>query len=442
MHWQAQDQMNARSSPSSGFEAPLQIKPSGSRRWFVCILLFALVALSYIDRQVLSVLKLTLQKDYRWSETGYGEVAFWFQAAYGVGYIVFGRIIDRVGARIGGALAVGLWTVGHIAHVFVTTTAGFALVRIPLALGEAGTFPAALAAVAEWFPRRERAFAIGLFNAGSNVGAILAPLMVPAITLAYGWRMAFIVTGALTAVWLVVWIAFYRRPRESNNISSAELAFIESDPEPASAPVAWSRLFATRETWAYISGRFLIDPIWWTFLFWLPDFFGRRYGIDLRSYGPPLVGIYLLADLGSILGGWGSSSILTRGFSLNLSRKSAMFVCALAALPVAGAMYAPNQWVAVGLIGLACAGHQGFSVNLSALPSDLFPRATVGSVVGLGGAAGALGSMLMAEYAGWVLQTVGSYTPIFIVAACAYLLALLVIHLITPNYAPVVAIAA
>src|SRR5277367_2119800 len=420
--------MNARSSPSTGFEAPLQIKPSGSRRWFVCILLFALVALSYIDRQVLSVLKLTLQKDYRWSETGYGDVAFWFQAAYGVGYIVFGRIVDRVGARVGGALAVALWTVGHIAHVFVTTTAGFALVRVPLAFGEAGTFPTALAAVAEWFPRRERAFAIGLFNAGSNVGAILAPLLVPVITLAYGWRMAFVVTGILTAAWLVVWIVYYRRPRESKGLSSAELAFIESDPVPAGAPVAWSRLFRTRETWAYISGRFLIDPIWWTFLFWLPDFFGKRYGIDLKSYGPPLVAIYILADLGSIAGGWSSSRLLNLGFGLNTARKTAMLICALAVVPVAFAVQASNIWIAVGLIGLACAGHQGFSANLYALPSDLFPRSSVGSVVGLGGAAGALGSMLMAEFAGWSLQTIGSYTPIFIVAACAYLLALLVIH--------------
>jgi ACS family hexuronate transporter-like MFS transporter len=307
-----------------------------------------------------------------------------------------------------------------------------------LALGEAGTFPAALAAVTEWFPKRERAFAIGLFNAGANVGAILTPLIVPVITLTFGWQAAFLVTGLFTIVWLAVWLAFYRRPRDQPLVSPAELALIESEPDATEvhAPARWQDLLRKRESWAYIAGRFLIDPIWWTFLFWLPDFFARRYGIDLKGYGPPLVAIYVLADVGSVLGGWGSSRQLKRGRSLNAARKSTMLACALVVLPVAFAVQASSLWLAVALIGLACAGHQGFSANLYALPSDLFPRWASGTVVGFGGAAGALGGMLMAQYAGWVLQTIGSYTPIFIVASCAYLAALLSVQLLTPHYAP------
>jgi ACS family hexuronate transporter-like MFS transporter len=403
-------------------------------RWIICGLLFAAVALSYVDRLVLSVLKPSMQQAYGWSETGYGDVVFWFQAAYGVGYLTFGRLIDRVGAKLGYAIAVSLWTLGHMAHALVTSTTGFALVRIPLALGESGTFPAALAAVAEWFPRRERALAIGIFNAGANVGAIITPLLVPLIALTLGWRAAFLVTGLFTVVWLAVWLIYYRTPSKHPQVSQGELAYIESEPVEPQRPVAWRRLFAQRQTWAYMLGRFLIDPVWWTFLFWLPDFFGKRYGIDMKGYGPPLVAIYILADVGSILGGWCSSRLLHRGASVNRARKTAMLLCALVVTPVVFAMQAPTALIAVALIGLACAGHQGFSANLFALPSDLFPRWASSSVVGLGGAAGAVGGMLMAKYSGWVLQTLGSYTPIFIVAGCAYLLALAVVHLLIPRY--------
>jgi ACS family hexuronate transporter-like MFS transporter len=418
--------------------APIAVR-TGRVRWIVCALLFAVVVLSYLDRQVLSVLKPTLQRRYGWTEIGYGDVVFWFQAAYGLGYLVFGRLLDKVGTKVGYALAVGLWTVGHMAHALVTSTRGFALMRIPLALGEAGTFPSALAAVTEWFPAKERSFAIGLFNAGSNVGAIVAPLLVPAVTLAFGWRMAFIVTGLFTAVWLVVWLAFYRSPRKHPMASKAELDHIGADPPeaPSGPAIPWRRLLARRETWAYICGRFLIDPVWWTFLFWLPDFFDKRYGVKMTSYGPPLLAIYLLADAGSVIGGWSSSHLLSRGVRPNVARKATMLGAALIVTPVAFGAVAPNEWVAVLLIGLACAGHQGFSSTLFALPSDLFPKRATNPIVGFGGAAGALGSMLMAKYAGWVLQTLGSYTPIFVVSACAYLVALSVVHLLTPRYAPV-----
>ena len=409
---------------------------TGHVRWFVCALLFAIVALNYTDRQVLSVLKPTLQQAYGWSETGYGWMAVSFQIAYGLGYVAFGRIVDRFGAKVGGTIAVTFWTIAHTAHAFVTSIVGFTLVRIPMGLGESGLFPCTLAAATEWFPKRERALAIGIFNAGSNVGAILAPFIVPIITLALGWQMAFIITGLLTFAWLAVWLIWYRRPRQMRELSAQELAYIESDPQESQRPVAWSKLLTTRQTWAYMAGRFLIDPVWWTFLFWLPDFFSKRYGVDLKHYGPPLVAIYVMADVGSVLGGWRSSRLIKRGVALGRSRKMAMLACAVCALPVAGAMYASNLWLAVALIGLACAAHQGFSANLYALPSDLFPRWAAGSVVGLGGFSGALGGVLMSLYAANVLQIIGSYTPIFLFASVAYLFALLVVHLIVPRYAP------
>ena len=421
----------------SSAAASLSPPGRGTRlRWLICGRLFAAVVLSYIDRLVLSVLKPTLQHLYGWSETGYGDVVFWFQAAYGLGFLFFGRLIDRIGAKAGYLLSMTVWTAAHMAHALVTSTRAFAVMRVILALGESGTYPAALRAASDWFPRRERALAVGIFNAGANLGAIVTPLLVPfiAVGLEMGWRGAFVVTGMFNIVWIVAWLLLYRRPREHPRLKPAELAYIESDPADAQSPVAWRRLLITRQAWAYMSGRFLIDPIWWTFLFWLPDFFHKRYGLDLKSFGPPLVAVYVLADVGSIAGGWYSSLLLGRQVAVGRARKLAMLACALIVVPVAFAVSAPTVWVAVLLIGLACAGHQGFSANLFAMPADLFPRWAVGSVVGLGGFAGALGGMLMAKYAGWVLQQFGSYTPIFVIAGSAYLLALAVVHCINPSY--------
>src|SRR3954452_7515000 len=413
------------------------IASRGHIRWLICALLFAAIVLSYIDRLVLPVLKPTLQGLYHWSESGYGDVVFWFQAAYWIGFLFFGRLIDRVGAKVGYALAMGVWTAAHMAHALFTSTRGFALMRIILALGESGTYPAALAAARDWLPRRERALAIGIFNAGANMGAIITPMIVPMIPLTMGWRGAFVVTGLFNIVWIVAWLVLYRRPREHPKLKPTELAYIESDPAEEQKPVAWRRLLTTRQAWAYMSGRFLIDPIWWTFLFWLPDFFHKRYGLDLKSFGPPLVAIYVLADVGSIIGGWFSSRLLARGVAVGRARKLAMLASALVVVPVTFAVAAPNVWIAVLLIGFACAGHQGFSANLFSMPADLFPKWAVGSVVGLGGFAGALGGMLMAKYAGWVLEQFGSYTPIFVIAGSAYLVALVVVHLINRRYAPV-----
>jgi len=408
--------------------------PAGRVRWIICALLFCAVVLSYVDRLVLSVLKPTLQHEYGWSENGYGDVVFWFQAAYGIGFLFFGRLVDRVGAKIGYVLAMSVWTAAHMAHALVTSTMGFALVRVPLALGESGTYPAALAAIAEWFPKRERALAIGIFNAGANVGALVTPLIVPLITLAMGWKAAFLITGLFNLVWLGGWITLYRRPRQHPRITPAEIDYIESEPFVDQGRTSFRQVLETRQAWAYMAGRFLIDPIWWTFLFWLPDFFSKRYAVDLKGFGPPLIAIYLLADVGSIFGGWLSSRLLVKGWSTNRARKTAMFVCALMVVPVMFAQMVPSIWMAVVLLGLACAGHQGFSSNHFSLPADAFPRFAQGTVVGLGGFAGAAGGMLMAKYAGYILQTVGSFTPIFIVAGCAYLVALLVVHLLNPRY--------
>jgi len=431
------------SAPGQGDAASAQAAPEprvrvGRVRWLICALLFAATAVNYIDRQTIAVLKPTLQKEFHWSEIDYGQIVFWFQAAYAFGYPVFGWIMDRLGARLGYSLAALIWMVAHVAHAFVGSLGGFIGARFALGVGESGAFPAALKAVTEWFPKRERALAAGVFNAGSNVGAILTPLIAYGMIeiLRLDWRWMFIATGALTFVWLAAWVLVYRRPDRHRRVAAAELAFIRQDPPDPAAKVPWLRLFRARETWAYALGRFMIDPIWWMFLFWLPDFFAKRYHLDLKGFGPALIAVYVLSDLGSVAGGWMSSALLKRGVGLNTARKTSMLLCAIAVLPVMGAMYANNLWLAVGVVGLAAAAHQAFSCNLFTLPSDVFPRSAVGSVVGIGGMGGAIGGMFMAQAVGWVLERTGSYTPIFAVAGCAYLAALATVHLLCPRYAP------
>ncbi len=414
-------------------------KPKGRVRWLICGLLFAAVVLSYIDRLVLGVLKPQLAELYGWTNSGYGDVTGYFQICYGVGFLFFGWLIDRVGARTGYLLAMGLWTVGHFAQTLVTSTTGFVIARIPLALGEAGTFPSALAAASQWFPKQERALAIGIFNAGANVGAVVTPLLVSFLvaSLLLDWRWAFIVTGLFNLVWLVAWFRFYRAPHEHPRVTAEERAWIEAEPAEDNGRAGFFRLLRHRESWAYMAGRFMIDPVWWTFLFWLPDFFNKQYGYDLKSFGPPLVAIYILADVGAIAGGWYSSHLLKRGIATGAARKRAMFFCALFALPVMFAAEASNVWVAVTVIGLACAAHQGFSTNLFATPGDLFPRYAQGTLIGLGGFAGAVGGFIASKSLGVLLDRVGSYQPFFIACGLAYVAALLVVHLLNPRYAPV-----
>jgi ACS family hexuronate transporter-like MFS transporter len=405
----------------------------GRVRWVIVGLLFAATAINYVDRQMIGLLKPTLQTEFGWNETTYADIVFYFQLAYAIGYIVFGNIVDRVGARIGYAAAFVIWTAAHMLHAVAHSVFGFAAVRFMLGIGESGNFPAGLKAVTEWFPKKERALATGIFNAGANVGAIITPLIVPALTLAYGWRMAFVITGAVSLLWLVAWIGLYRRPRESKQLKAAELAYIESDPADPAAKVPWARLLGRRETWAFAIGKFLTDPVWWMFLFWLPDFLVKRHGLDLKTFGPPLVVIYVVSDLGSIVGGWFSSRLIHRGWSINRARKTTMLICALAVTPIFFAQYVDSLWIAVAIISLATAAHQAWSANLYTLPSDMFPRKAVGSVIGIGGTAGAIGGMIFSLYIGQVLERLGTYSLIFYVAGSVYLLALLIIHLLSPR---------
>jgi ACS family hexuronate transporter-like MFS transporter len=408
---------------------------TGRYRWVIVGLLFAATAINYVDRQMIGVLKPTLSADLNWSETDFANVIFFFQMAYAVGYIGFGRVVDLIGERLGYAIAFTIWTVAHMAHGGVYTVTQFAMARFGLGIGEAGNFPAGIKAVTEWFPAKERATAIGIFNAGANVGAIITPLLVPALTVAYGWRSTFVITGGFSVIWLIAWLSIYRRPAQKQQVTAEELAYITQDPADPITPVPWKRLIGLRETWAYALGKFFIDPIWWFFLFWLPGFLGKRYDLDLVSFGPPLVVIYLMSDVGSIIGGWSSSRMIKAGRSVNYARKMTMLVCAFAVLPVVFSQGIDSLWLNVFIIGVATAAHQAFSANLYTLPSDLFPRSAVGSVIGIGGTVGAIGGMIMAKYAGFVLDSIGSYTPLFAVAGSAYFLALGAVHLLSPQLA-------
>jgi ACS family hexuronate transporter-like MFS transporter len=408
----------------------------GHYRWVICALLFFAATINYIDRQVIGILKPTLADEGIWDEVGYSWVVFYFQAAYAIGLLLVGRLMDWMGTRKGFSLAIIFWSLAAMGHALARSVAGFSVARFLLGLGEAGNFPASIKTVAEWFPKKERALATGIFNAGTNVGAVVTPLVVPWITLAFGWRWAFILTGLIGFLWLVFWLAFYRRPEEHPRLSKAELDYIQSDPPDPAVKIPWAKLFPHRQTWAFAIGKFLTDPIWWVYLFWLPDFLHKQHGLSLKDFGLPLVIIYLIADVGSIGGGWLSSFLIRRGWSVNGGRKTAMLVCALCVVPIVFASQTSNLWVAVILIGLAAAAHQGWSANLFTITSDTFPRQAVGSVVGIGGMAGAIGGMMIARIVGEILERTGSYVPVFIIAGSAYLVALLIIHLLAPRLDP------
>lgn len=409
----------------------------GRYRWAICALLFFAITINYVDRQVLGVLKPVLETELGWSENDYANIVVAFQAAYAIGLLGFGRFMDLVGTRWGLAIAVSVWSVAAMAHAGARSVVQFALVRFALGLGEAGGFPASVKAVSEWFPKRERALATGIFNAGSNVGALITPILIPLIVVSLGWEWAFILTGAVGFLWLVAWLTLYRRPREHPRVGAAELAHIESDPVDPPGKISWRFVATRRETWAFLLGKFITDPVWWLFLFWLPDFFAKTYDLDILSFGPPLVAVYLLADVGSVGGGWLSSRLISGGWSVNRGRKTTMLICALCVTPISVAIYAQDLLVAVGVIGLAAAAHQGWSANLFTLVSDVFPRRAVATVVGFGAAGGAIGGMFIAKFAGWTLEATGSYLPLLAFASVAYLVALGVIHLLTPRLAPV-----
>jgi ACS family hexuronate transporter-like MFS transporter len=405
----------------------------GHFRWSVCALLFFAATVNYVDRQVIGILKPTLQDFYQWSEIDYSNIVFAFTAAYAIGLLVVGRIMDWLGVRKGFSLAVVVWSLAAMGHALARSVFGFGAARFALGIGESGSFPASIKAVAEWFPRKERALATGIFNAGTNIGAVVAPLVVPWITVAYGWRWAFVATGALGFIWVIAWLAMYASPQNQPRLSRRELEYIQSDAEPPQAKIAWRTLIPHRQTWAFATGKFLTDPIWWVYLYWVPDFLHKSHGLSLTQIGGPVITIYLLADFGSVGGGWLSSFLIKKNWSVNASRKLAMLVCAVSVVPIVFASTATSLWTSVALIGLAAAAHQGWSANLFTLASDMFPRRAVGSVVGIGGMAGAIGGMLIAKVVGYILEWTGSYFPVFVIAGSAYLIALLLIHWIVPR---------
>ena len=410
----------------------------GRRRWLICALLFFATTINYIDRQVLGIL--TTDDNFRatigWNPIEYGWINTAFQGAYAVGLLVVGGLMDKFGTRKGFSVAMIFWSLAAMAHSFARSAFGFGVARVALGLGEAGNFPAAIKTVAEWFPKKERALATGIFNSGSNVGAIVAPLTVPLIAITWGWQAAFILTGAIGFIWLLFWLLIYRSPQEDPKLTKTELQHIQSDREEPVSKIPWVKLLPHRQTWSFAIGKFLTDPIWWVWLFWLPPFLNAKFGLDITKIGPPLIVIYIIADIGSIGGGWLSSALIKRGKSVNAGRKTAMLICALCVLPVVFATSTSNLWISVLLIALAAAAHQGWSANIFTTASDMFPRQAVGSIVGIGGMAGSIGGMILQASVGFIVAYTGSYFSVFIIAASAYLIALLIMHLLTPRLEP------
>ena len=424
----------------SGPGAAASERPRFGYRWTIVALLFGATTVNYIDRQVLGILAPTLTREFHWTEADYASIVSWWTFAYGCGLLFMGRVMDRFGVRRGFAAAVTTWSLAAMSHALVRTVAGFSAARAFLGLGESGNFPGALKAVAEWFPQKERALAVGLYNAVSNVGVVAAALLVPFVTLTLGWRWAFITTGTIDLLWLAVWLAVYRDPSRHRHVTQAELTYIRSDPADPPGTMSWLLwlgLLRRRQTWFYIVGKGMTDPVWLFYLFWLPKFLDTRWGVHLSGLALPLIVIYVAADFGSVAGGWLSSALIKRGWSVNRGRKTAMLICALLIVPTMFAPAASSLWAAIGIVSLAAAAHQGWSTNLLTSPSDMFPRHAVASVSGIGGAAGMAGAFVFQRYTGAILQaTHGNYTPVFAVLGLAYLAALGLIHLLVPRLEP------
>ena len=399
-------------------------RPS-SYRWTICALLFVATTINYVDRQVLGILAPTLQRELHWTEADYGDIVSWFSLAYAVGFLAAGRAMDWIGVRRGLAAAVVAWSIAAIGHAFARTAAGFSVARAMLGVSESAIFPASIKAIAEWFPQRERALATGIFNAGTNMGAIITPLVVPWIALRWGWQWAFIATGGLGLLWLLLWIPLYRNPEYARDASVAR------------TKVPWVSLFGHRQTWAFIVGKLMADPVWWFYLYWLPKFLDAKYGVKLAQVAAPIIVVYLIADVGSVGGGWTSSALIKRGWSVNRARKTTMLAMALLIVPTTLVSRAPSMWAAVLIVGVAAAAHQAWSANVYTLASDMFPSFAVGSVVGIGSFAGAMGGVLFQRVTGRVLQANGSdYGPIFVVCGLAYVTAWVIIHLLAPRLEP------
>lgn len=422
----------------------------GKYRWTICTLLFFATTINYLDRAVISLLKGTLEKEFNWTETDYSDIVIAFQLAYALGMLGVGRLIDKLGTKIGYALSLTVWSLAAIGHALVRSTFGFVVARSALGISEAGNFPAAIKTTAEWFPKKERALATGIFNSGANVGAILAPLTVPWIAVTWGWKWAFILTGVIGFVWLIFWFWLYEIPARQKRLAKAEFDYIHSDLDEAPVAddteglkkVSWLQLLGFRQTWAFIIGKFLTDPVWWFYLFWLPAFLEAEYGVVGTDIALPVALVYTMASFGSIGGGWLPLVLIKKGWPVFRSRKMSMLIYAFLVIPVVFAQYLGtfNMWLAVFIIGLAASAHQAWSANIFTTVSDMFPKKTVASVTGLGGMAGAIGGILIAALAGQLFdhfKSLGNlefgYYIMFIICGLAYLIAWVIMHVLAPK---------
>nr|WP_294514400.1 MFS transporter [uncultured Rhodopila sp.] len=423
--------LQTKTAPAGG----AVMAPAGHYRWTIIGLLFVITTINYMDRNLLGVLKPTIQGDLHFNETEYGQIVFAFSMAYAAGYASMGAFTDKVGVRVGLAVAAMIWCAASAAHGLVTGVTGFIFARIALGLGEGGNFPTCIKSVATWFPVRDRALATGIFNSGSNVGGLMAPLIAALVTSLWGWQAAFYVTGIVGFIWVAFWWTMYRAPEEHPRVSAGELAYIHSDQDVPAKPIPWSRLLRYPGTWTYIIGAVLTNPVWWFYNNWVPSFLFSKFHVNLMALGLPLVVIYLMTDVGSIFGGWVSGRLIKSGVGVFTSRKLALLGCALCTVPVFMAPDADSIWVSVLLIGLAMAAHQGFSANLFTMVSDTMPKAAVAGAVGLGGSISSVLSGFSAIFVGRLLDaTHNNYTLLFFIGAAAYVVATLAIHFLLPRH--------
>jgi ACS family hexuronate transporter-like MFS transporter len=428
------------------YEEKVAARPAtkmGRYRWLICLLLFAATTINYLDRQILGLLKPGLEKTFSWTETDYSRIVMAFTACYALGQLFYGRILDKIGTKIGYTISVTVWSIAAMLHATVSSTFGFGAIRAVLGLGESGNYPAGVKTVAEWFPKRERAFAIGIFDSGSNIGACVGPILVPWLLAAYSWQMAFVVTGSLGFIWLICWLYFYEVPARQKRLSKAEFDYIqqeeagEADNQPT---VSWGRLLRLKQTWAFIAGKFFTDPIWFFFLFWLPSYFNSHFQLDLKTPSLPLVLVYTGTMIGSLGGGYLSSWLIKKGWPVYKARKTALLVAAFCVIPIIATRYTTDMWLVVALISLSVAANQAWSANIFTLVPDMFPKRAISSVVGLGGMAGAIGSVLFPLFIGFILDfykntgnIVAGYNIIFLICGSSFLVAWLVIHLLIPR---------
>lgn len=411
-------------------------------RWVILGLLFVATTILYIDRSALGILAPQLQKSIGWSEEQYGIINSVFMIAYALCFILMGRLIDTIGTRKGYLISIGIWSFAALGHALARSWVGFAVARFSLAVGQSGSFPSAIKAVAEWFPKKDRALAVGIFNGGSNMGTILSPLIIPPLVLGFNnWRIGFLWTFPISLIWVLIWLKYFRKPEQNHNVSESELQYINSDgeQEEGTEKVGWKDILPHRGAWAIAVAKLMSDPIWWFYLFWGAKFLNAKFGVNLKDIGLPFFTIYLVSwGLGIFLG-WLSSKFMEMGFSLNQGRKFSLLVCAIFAVPVALVPHTSNMWLAVGLIALAAGGHCGWSANVFSLMSDIFPKKATGTVAGFGGFSGAIGGAIVAFSVGKILQNIGTdgYSIPFAIAGSGYLIALLIVHLLVPKIKPI-----